>query len=86
MKYVNVIRRIIAIDKGLLRIDFFDEKYDDIWFKLLDKRSALVKSIKDFTECPDRTNKELRYKSFLYRKQVRLACRLLGVDYYKVIR
>lgn len=86
MNYVNTIRRIIAIDKGIERIDAFNDRYDAIWNKLEDKRDLLVKSIKDYIKCPDRTNKELRHRTFIRRKQVRLACALLGVDYFRIIR
>ena len=87
MKYVNAINRITAIDKGISRIiNRNDERCDEIWDKLEDKRDVLVKSIKDYLRCPDRTDKELRRRSFVRRKQVKVACRLLNVDYYKIIR
>lgn len=91
MNYVNTIRRIIAIDNGISRIiNRDDERCDSIWDKLEDKledkRDALVKSIKDYIKCPDRTNKELRHRTVIRGKQVRLACRYLNVDYYRVIR
>lgn len=87
MNYVNTIRRIIAIDNGISRIiNRDDERSDSIWDKLEDKRDALVKSIKDYIKCPDRTNKELRHRTVIRRKQVKLACRYLNVDYYRIIR
>lgn len=85
MNYVNTIRRIIKIDEAIDRVPN-EDRFDDIIDKLFDKRDALVKSIKDYIKCPDRTNKELRHCSFIRRKQVQLACRLLGVDYYRIIR
>lgn len=87
MKYVNTIRRIIAINNGISRIiNRDDERYDELWDSLEDKRDILVKSIKDYIKCPDRTNKELRYRAFIRRKQVNLACKYLDVDYYRIIR
>ena len=82
MKYVNTLRRIVAIDNALLRIDPFNDAYDEIWDKLWDKRKALVKSIKDYARCPDRTSEELRKITYVRRKQVKLACRYFNIDYY----
>lgn len=84
MKYINTLRRIVKINEALDRIDELDERYDDIWEKLWDKHDALVKSIKDYIRCPDRTNNELRYRTFIRRKQVMLACRYLNIDYYRL--
>lgn len=84
MKYINTLRRIVKINEALDRIDELDERYDDIWNKLWDKRDAFVKSIKDYIRCPDKTDKELRRKSYIRRKQVLLACRYLNIDYYRL--
>lgn len=85
MKYVSVIRRIIAIDKALARIPE-EERYDDVWERLYDKRDTLAKSLKDYIKRPNLANKELRHAWYIRRKQVILACTLLHVDFHKVIR
>ncbi len=85
MKYVNVIRRIIKIDTVLQKIPC-DEKYDNVWELLCDRRDYLVKSIREYMKCPDRTNQELRKASYQRKKQIKKTCELLKVNYYRVIR
>ena len=85
MSYVKTIRRIIKIDEALGRIPW-DDKYDEVYERLCDKRDLLVASIKEYLKCPDRTVRELRVRSYQRKKQVKLACQLLKVDYYTVIR
>ena len=91
MKYVRTIRRIMMLDVALDRINNNDncwntDRYDDIEDRLWDKRKMLSQSIREYTQCPDRTNRELRRYYANRRKQVKLACKLLGVDYYEIIR
>lgn len=86
MKYVNIIRRIVSIDNALHRIPMDNDRFDEIDDRLWNKRKELAQSLKDYTRCPDRTNKELRHHYYGHRKQVKLACRLLGADYDKVVR
>ncbi len=91
MNYVHTLRQIVKINEALDNImalsfmseDSFDE-YDNIFNRLYDIRDTLVKSIKDYIKCPDRTNEELRYRTFIRRKQVKLACRYLNIDYYRL--
>lgn len=91
MNYVKTLRKISIIDKALDNIialsfvdDEYDDEYDNISDHLFDRRDALVKSIKDYIRCPDRTNKELRYRTYIRRKQIKLACRYLNIDYYRL--
>lgn len=85
MNYVNIIRRIIKIDEAIDRIPWND-KYDDVYENLCNKRDLLVASIKEYLKCPDRTVRELRVRSLQRKKQVKLACQLLSVNYYSIIR
>lgn len=91
MKYVHSIRRIMMLDNAINRLmthdSYYDtERYDDIEVRLWAKRKMLSESLKEFTLCPDRTNRELRRYYANRRNQVKLACKLLGVDYYEIIR
>lgn len=91
MKYVSIIRRILSIDNALSRLPLHDsyydtERYDDIEDRLWNKRKELAQLISEYTSCPDRTNKELRRHYYGHKNQVKLACRLLGADFYKVLR
>lgn len=90
MKYVNTIRRIMMLDNALVRIQTHDsfwdsDRYDDVDDRLFGKRNELVRSLRNYVTCPDRTNRELRRQYANRRKQVKLACRLLGVDFYGII-
>ena len=82
--YVNAIRRITKIDEAIDRAPNAD-KFDDILDKLFDKRDTLVASIKAYIKTPVR-NDSTFFQSGVRRKQVRLACKLLGVDYHRVVR
>lgn len=82
MKYVNAIRRIISIDAALERIPNND-RYDDIWERLLDKREVLCKSVKEYAKYVRTADRSVRSACYNRRKQVLLACNLLGVDYYR---
>lgn len=82
MKYVNAIRRIISIDRALDRIPN-DDRYDDIWERLNDKRDILCKSIMEYAKYVKSTNRPDRVACIIRRKQVFLACKCLGVDYYR---
>lgn len=91
MKYVNTIRRIAMLSKALHRSQNadHDEHYEDRIFdaedRVIAKRYELSRSLRNYVTCPDRTNRELRRQYANRRKQVKLACRLLGVDYYGII-
>lgn len=85
MKYVHTIRRITALDKAIRKAPN-TEKYDDILDALFDKRDMLVSHLKQYIRCPDRTDYELRKAYYYRRKQLQLACKLLNVDYYRVMR
>lgn len=91
MKYVNVIRRIIAIDHALETLCdhagfYTTDRWDEIEDRLWDKRKQLSDVLNGYLHCPDRTDKELRHRYCEHRKQVKLACRILGVDFYRVKR
>ena len=81
MKYVNILRRLQKINDAIANAPL-PEKYDDVIDKLLDKRDLLKAQLRTYTHCPDRTNPELRMVFCLHRKQVKLACRLLRINYY----
>lgn len=83
MKYVNIIRRIDNLNKAILRIPL-DERYDELYFSIDDKRRQLRDSLRVYIHCPDRTDRELRRRYSAHRKQVKLACQLLGVDYHAI--
>lgn len=85
MKYVSTIRRIIKLDEAISRAPL-TERYDDIVERLLDKRDMLSRSIKEYAAYPHTADRAIR-RAYLYRrKQVKLACTLLGVDYHKIVR
>ena len=91
MKYVRAIRRIMMLDSAINRLmthaSLYDtERYDDIEDRLWAKRKMLSESLKEFASCPDRTNRELRRYYANRRNQVKLACKLLGVAYFAIIR
>lgn len=83
MKYVNIIRRINKIDTAISAAPTHD-KYDDIVDALFNKRDMLVTQLKRYKNCPDKTNQELRKEYYGRRKQLRLACKLLNVDYFRI--
>lgn len=81
MKYVNALRRIARLNDAISNAPT-TEKYDDIVNKLFDKRDILKAQLRAYTHCPDRTNQYLRRLAFQRRKQVKLACRILRINYY----
>ena len=83
MKYVNIIRRIANLNNAIHRIPT-DERYDEVYFRLTDKRSQLRDSLRDYSYCLDRTDREALRFYYARRKQVKLACQLLGVDYHAI--
>ena len=91
MKYVNAIRRIMTIDRAIENLSDHDgfyttNRWDEIEDRLWDKRKQLSDALNGYLHCPDRTDKALRHHYYGRRKQVQLACKLLGADFYKVKR
>ena len=85
MKYVSTIRRIIKLDEAIARTPY-TERYDDIAERLLDKRDMLSRSIKEYAAYSYSTDRAVRRACIIRRKQVKLACTLLGVDYHNIVR
>lgn len=72
---VKTIKRIDALNNGIIRTPD-EEKYDDIYFKLVDKREEVLKAFKAwiYEEGPFRPLSRNR------RKQIKLACKLLKIN------
>lgn len=85
MKYVSTIRRIIKLDEAISRAPT-TERYDEIVERLLDKRDMLSRSIREYAAYSHSADRAVRRACIYRRKQVNLACTLLGVDYYKIVR
>ena len=80
MNYVQLIRRIATLQSAQIRAMHYADRHPetDIDFEIADKIDYLKKSIKDwYTD--DRPTRRRRSK------QVRLACRLLRVDYHSMM-
>lgn len=77
---VKTIKRINTLNKGIIRIPT-DDKYDDIYDKLIEKRESLVTNIKMWIH----EDGLLRTRGNR-RKQIKLACKLLGIDSYAILR
>ena len=80
MNYVNLARRIAALQSAQIRAIHYADRHPetDIDFEIADKIGALKNTIKDwYTD--DRPTRRRRSK------QVRLACRLLRVDYHSMM-
>ena len=80
MNYAHLVRRLSAIRRAQLRELHYADRHPetDIDFEIADKINYLKKSIKDwYTD--DRPTRRRRSK------QVRLACRLLRVDYHSMM-
>lgn len=84
MKYVRLIRRIDMINRAIDRMPDIcsDERYDDIFDALWYKRGVLIRELRRYIKGNDTTYNEAR---FCRRRQVKLACRLLGIDYRSVL-
>lgn len=81
MNCVNLVRRLAALRSAQIRAQDYADRHPetDIDFKIADKIGALKNAIKDwYTD--DRPTRRRRSK------QVRLACRLLRVDYHSMMR
>ena len=81
MNYVHLVRRISALRSAQIRAQDYADRHPetDIDYKIYDKIDSLKKSIKDwYTD--DRPTRRRRSK------QVRLACKLLRVDYHSTMR
>ena len=81
MNYVHLVRRISALRSAQIRALHYADRHPetDIDFEIADKIDYLKKSIKDwYTD--DRPTRRRRSK------QVRLACKLLRVDYHNIMR
>lgn len=81
MGYVRLIRRIDMINRACDRIPD-DDRHESIFDALWYKRTALIKELKAYIKGNDTTYNEAR---FCRRRQVKLACRLLGIRYNSVI-
>ena len=81
MKYVNIIRRIDLLNKAMDRTPD-DDRHEDIMDAIWDKRKALIKELKGYIK----GNDTIGSKAVSCRRhQVKLACKLLGVDYHTVV-
>lgn len=85
MNYVNCIKRIVALLSAHSRAcDFAERHADDITvdidFKIEDKISDLRAGVAEWVN-----SSETRKIRCNRRKQLRTACRLLGVDVYTVL-
>lgn len=77
MKFVSVIRRIKAIIDAIDRAPN-EDKYDGVIDRLFDKLDILRAELKAY-----KRNGRGEYAN--RRKQILLACKLLGVSYYNVM-
>ena len=88
MKYVRLIRRIDMINRAIDRIPdiCYDERYDDIFDALWYKRGVLISELRRYIKGNDiiYTKDDIKARAYR-RRQVKLACRLLGIDYRSVI-
>lgn len=75
MKIVKTIRRMIALRDGISRCNILDTdgRYDEVWERLNDKYETLRHQLRTYYRCGKR-----------YSSQVKLACRLLGVNYHNL--
>lgn len=82
MTYVKTIKRICALRNAVTRADAYVVHHDDseIDFQITGKISALRDSLAAWTSAP-----ESRKDKYLRRKQIRLACKLMGIDYLSVL-
>lgn len=81
MKIVNTITRITLINNALDRLPY-DERYDDIWERLVDKRTTLRNELDNWMH-----DKEVSASIRVQRRHaVRLACRLIGTEKRKIMR
>jgi hypothetical protein len=81
MKIVNTITRITLINNALDRLPY-DERYDEIWERLVDKRTTLRDALDNWMN-----SKEVSASIRIQRRHaVRLACRLIGAEKRKIMR
>ena len=81
MKIVNTITRITLINNALDRLPY-DERYDDIWERLVDKRTTLRDALDNWMN-----SKEVSASIRIQRRHaVRLACRIIGTEKRKIMR
>ena len=81
MKIVNTITRITLINNALDRLPY-DERYDDIWERLVDKRTTLRNELDNWMH-----DKEVSASIRVQRRHVvRLACRLIGTEKRRIMR
>lgn len=81
MKIVNTVTRITLINNALDRLPY-DERYDDIWERLVDKRTTLRNELDNWMH-----DKEVSASIRVQRRHaVRLACRIIGTEKRKIMR
>ena len=80
MEIVKTIKRIALLNNALDRIPF-DDRYDDIWDSIMDKRAALNASLRAYIN--DESFGNTRRQR---RQQIRLACKLLNLDKHQIMR
>ena len=81
MKIVNTITRITLINNALDRLPY-DERYDEIWERLVDKRMTLRDALDNWMNDKE-VNRDIRIQR---RHAVRLACRIIGTEKRKIMR
>ena len=84
MAIVRTIRRMLALRDGIRRCPITNDRYDDVWEALNDKYESLLKALRDYRKCKNRCDREERIAASYRRRQVDLACRLLGVHWYNL--
>ena len=78
---VKTIKRINALNNGIIRTPN-DDKYDDIYFKLVDKRNELYENLKLWMYEQGRLCTLSRGR----RAQIKLACKLLNINPHSILR
>ena len=84
MNYVRILKRLDAVNRAIIRantafLDRGDERYNDIFFALTDKRDELRSALDFYIGDHSDNSWRVRYH------QVRTARRLLGLDSRRVM-
>ena len=80
MEIVKTVKRINALNKAAERISDLD-KYFDVWDRILDKKDLLIAELKAYARSDsNRKNTIRRWKN------IKLACKLLNLEYYRIMR
>jgi hypothetical protein len=80
MEIVRTVKRIDALNKAIKRVPD-SEKYDAVWDALYDKKEALIALLKTWANGAEKRKEIIRRW-----RNIRLACNLLKMDYYNIIR